>query len=244
MKKSIISFGLLFVFSLTMLIGTSYAWFSETITVTDNRISSGGFDIDMLVADYHKIGEAYPGSTFVPDWKSLDPNNTDESARRIFNSDNVYPGYYESKLLKIKNTGELDAAINITGLLRGIDGTTDPDLALVNDLRFTVWVNDNETPVYDNTLDVNTLHFDTAVNYVKFADFFSDYYVLRPNEVVVLKVRIYVRTTLGGDPFTVPIGDESDDLGENLDMNFDISLLAVQPLQLTDKGIPFVYFYE
>ncbi|HEY8364441.1 MAG TPA: hypothetical protein VIK84_02605 [Haloplasmataceae bacterium] len=99
MKKTLFSLGLMCLFSLTLFLGTTYAWFSETIVVSNNAIRTGTFDIEFLITD--------PNDEILT-WYDLD---TEES--KIFDCDYLYPGYSESKILKISNTGEIDAAIRL-----------------------------------------------------------------------------------------------------------------------------------
>ncbi|HEY8364222.1 MAG TPA: hypothetical protein VIK84_01510 [Haloplasmataceae bacterium] len=98
MKKAILSAALLFVFSLTMFLGTTYAWFSETIVVSNNAIRTGTFDVDFLIADVEEPETWY---------------NLDVEGSKIFDNDYLYPGYCDGRLLKVTNTGEIDVAFTI-----------------------------------------------------------------------------------------------------------------------------------
>lgn len=72
-----------------MLIGTTFAWFTDSVTSTGNKIKAGTLNIDLLV----KGDDGY---------KSV---KADKSA--IFNYDLWEPGYTEVKNIMVKTTGNL-----------------------------------------------------------------------------------------------------------------------------------------
>ena len=77
----------------TMLLGTTYAWFTDSVTSAGNIIKSGTLDIEMYWAD----GKEDPATAT---W-------TDASTGAIFNNDKWEPGYAEVRHIKIKNEGTL-----------------------------------------------------------------------------------------------------------------------------------------
>ena len=77
----------------SMLIGTSYAWFTDSVTSANNKIQSGTLKIDMLVKG---------GDTGFADYTSV-KNNSD----KIFNYDKWEPGYTSWTNVKVKNEGNL-----------------------------------------------------------------------------------------------------------------------------------------
>ena len=80
----------------SMLIGTTFAWFTDTVTSSGNIIKSGTLEVEMYWADGTKAVPA-EGST---DWK-------DASTEAIFNYDLWEPGYTQVRHIKIKNVGSL-----------------------------------------------------------------------------------------------------------------------------------------
>lgn len=77
----------------TMLIGSTFAWFTDTVTSTGNIIKSGKLDVEMYWADGTK-----------------DPANvvwTDASEGAIFDYSLWEPGYTEVRHIKIANEGTL-----------------------------------------------------------------------------------------------------------------------------------------
>ncbi len=79
----------------TMLLGTTFAWFTDSVTSAGNIIQTGTLDVEMHWAE-----------------GKLDPNAddtawTDASTGAIFNNDKWEPGYVEVRHIKISNVGTL-----------------------------------------------------------------------------------------------------------------------------------------
>ena len=74
----------------TMLLGTTYAWFTDSVTSAGNIIKTGTLDVTL---EYKKVGET--------DW-------SDASKGSIFNYQLWEPGYTEVRYVKIENKGSLD----------------------------------------------------------------------------------------------------------------------------------------
>lgn len=73
-----------------MLLGTTFAWFTDSVTSAGNKIESGNLRIDLELLD--KDGT----------WHSLK-----QSKAPIFDYDNWEPGYIDVKILKVENEGSL-----------------------------------------------------------------------------------------------------------------------------------------
>ncbi len=79
---------------LSMFAGTTFAWFTDSVTSSGNIIASGSLNAEM----YWAKGTELPESA---SW-------TDASSGPIFNSTVWEPGYTEARHLKISNVGTLD----------------------------------------------------------------------------------------------------------------------------------------
>ena len=77
----------------SMLVGTTFAWFTDEVTSSNNIIKSGTLDVTMEWAD----GKEDPAAA----------NWTDASTGAIFNYDLWEPGYTEVRHIKISNVGTL-----------------------------------------------------------------------------------------------------------------------------------------
>lgn len=102
----------------TMLVGSTYAWFTDSVSSTGNIIKTGKLDIDMMWAD----GDEDPAKA---DWK-------DASKGAIFNSQLWEPGYTEARHINIINKGTL--ALKYQLLIEPTGEVT--DLANVIDVYF------------------------------------------------------------------------------------------------------------
>ena len=75
----------------TMLLGTTYAWFTDSVTSAGNKIVSGSLKIDLELLDKESGA-----------WSSIK-----DSGKAIFDYDKWEPGYTDVKILKVVNEGTL-----------------------------------------------------------------------------------------------------------------------------------------
>lgn len=78
---------------LTMLIGATFAWFTDNVTSSGNIIKSGTLDLEMYWTD--DLGSGV--------WHDVE----DEDYNTVFNYDNWEPGYTDVKYIKLVNKGDL-----------------------------------------------------------------------------------------------------------------------------------------
>lgn len=86
-KKSLKASGLALLLCIAMLIGTTFAWFTDSITNSGNKIEAG--NLDVTLSEWN--GEAYVEVTNEP----------------IFDYDKWEPGYTDAAAVKIENKGSL-----------------------------------------------------------------------------------------------------------------------------------------
>ena len=101
-----------------MLVGTTFAWFTDSVTSSNNIIKSGTLDVTMEWAD----GTKDPASVT---W-------TDASTGAIFNYDKWEPGYTEVRHIKIENKGTLALKYQLNIIPNGVVS----ELANVIDVYF------------------------------------------------------------------------------------------------------------
>ena len=89
-KRSLIASILVLCLCLTSFIGTTFAWFTDSVTSSGNKIMSGSLKIDLELYDETN------------GWQSIK-----ESKAPIFNYENWEPGYTDVSLLKVENEGSL-----------------------------------------------------------------------------------------------------------------------------------------
>ena len=92
-KRALFSSVLSLVLCMAMLIGSTFAWFTDSVTSGNNIIKSGTLDVAMEWAN----GKEDPATAT---W-------TDASTGPIFNNDLWEPGYTEARHIKITNKGTL-----------------------------------------------------------------------------------------------------------------------------------------
>ena len=90
-KSALISSILALFLCITMLVGTTFAWFTDSVTSSNNKIVAGNLKIDLELLDKAS------GT-----WASIK-----ESKAPIFTYDNWEPGYVDVKVLKVENEGSL-----------------------------------------------------------------------------------------------------------------------------------------
>ena len=92
-RSALLTSAIALLLCVVMLLGTTFAWFTDSVTSTNNIIKSGTLDITMEWAD----GTEDPASAT---W-------TDASTGAIFDYDNWEPGYTEVRHIRIANAGTL-----------------------------------------------------------------------------------------------------------------------------------------
>ena len=95
-KRSLLMSALAMLLCVSLLIGSTFAWFTDSVTSAGNIIKSGTLDVEMYWAD---------GTEAVPAADSADWKNAADGA--IFNYDQWEPGYTEVRHIKIANVGTL-----------------------------------------------------------------------------------------------------------------------------------------
>ena len=96
-KGALLTSAIALMLCFVMLLGTTFAWFTDEVTSANNRIQAGTLKIDLLVKN-PKVDSEYQSI------KTLDENG-DSTA--IFNYDNWEPGYAEFRNVKVVNQGTL-----------------------------------------------------------------------------------------------------------------------------------------
>ena len=91
-KKALLMSVLSVLVCFTMLLGTTFAWFTDSVTSTNNKIVAGNLKIDLELLD-----------KATGNWNSIK-----DSKAPLFSEDSLWePGYTEVKILKVENEGSL-----------------------------------------------------------------------------------------------------------------------------------------
>ena len=89
-KRALLASALALLVCVSMLVGSTFAWFTDSVTSAGNKIQSGTLKVDLELLDKED------------GWASIK-----ESKSPIFNYDKWEPGYTDVKVLKIENEGNL-----------------------------------------------------------------------------------------------------------------------------------------
>ena len=119
-RRALLMSALSLLLCVSMLVGTTFAWFTDSVTSANNIIKSGNLDVEMYWAD---------GTKAVPTEKS---GWTDASKGAIFNYDLWEPGYTQVRHIKIANEGTLALKYKVSIVANGVVS----DLANVIDVYY------------------------------------------------------------------------------------------------------------
>ncbi len=103
-RRSLATSAVALICCIAMLLGTTFAWFTDSVTSAGNKIQSGNLKIDL----FHKVEN---------DWVSL-KENTDH---KIFDYNKWEPGYTKVEALKVVNLGNLALQYKLS--IAAADGT-------------------------------------------------------------------------------------------------------------------------
>ncbi len=95
-KRALLASSISLLLCFTMLLGTTFAWFTDSVTSANNIIKSGNLDVTLHYADGTKIVPADNSAEWI-----------DGSTTAIFNYNLWEPGYIDVKHIKIGNAGTL-----------------------------------------------------------------------------------------------------------------------------------------
>ena len=123
-KKSLVGSALVLLLCLVMLVGTTFAWFTDSVTSGNNKIIAGNLKVDLIHVD---------------DGKEV--SIKDNPSHKIFDYDKWEPGYTVMETLKVVNKGNLALKFRLDAVAAGATtGPTGEKLADVID----VWVYEGE----------------------------------------------------------------------------------------------------
>ena len=111
-RRSLIASGLSLAVSCALLLGSTFAWFTDSVVNGNNRIAAGNLDVDLL----YKTGETYASV---------------QEDTNLFKENALWePGYAEAINLKVENLGSLALeyrlSVNIVSETGGVNVNGDP----------------------------------------------------------------------------------------------------------------------
>lgn len=221
-KRALLMSALSLLLCLSMLVGTSFAWFSETITTATNKIVAGNLDVALYYAT------EYNGENTV--WTEVDETT------KIFKEDALYePGYTEIVYFKVVNNGSLYLEYNMSvNILSEKSGTNKAgqEFMLSNYLCADVlssgslrYATDREY-IYENYNKENLNTFIYGDNYRSQLGGWRTPKQLAPGESYETGLTIFMPTT---------VGNEANHNGNAPEIELGLSLVAVQSTKEVDS---------
>lgn len=117
-KKSLIASGISLAVSVALLVGSTFAWFTDSVTNKGNKIQAGSlkigayaYDLDMDgTGESFTVADVNGGNAFTFE---AEPQNLRTDGTAIINDTDWEPGKSNAKLLKVVNEGTLAAEIRL-----------------------------------------------------------------------------------------------------------------------------------
>ena len=222
-KKSLIvsAFALLLCFS--MLMGTTFAWFTDSVTSANNIIKSGNLDVALYYAT------EYDGENTV--WTEVNETT------KIFKDGALYePGYTEVVYFKVENKGSLylkynmslniyseKAGVNQNGQSFNLSNYLCADVLSTSALAYT----SDRSFIYDNYSAENLNTFIYGDNYRTYVQGWHSPKQLAPGQSYECGMTIFMPTT---------VGNEVNHDGVHIpEIELGITLLATQTTKEVDS---------
>ena len=221
-KRALISSALALLMCVTMLVGATFAWFTDTASTGVNKIQAGNLDIKV---EYR--------TTAGGEWKTLD-NATDlfGAAGTLFE-----PGHTRVVELKIKNAGNLalkyKIGMNVISETAGTNKDGNP-YKLSDYLKVAtspIQQYDPNAGPHDISYVMEQLIFEKgnvlAWEHRDFANFELEYtsdgsvHVLQPGDAGILGIKVYMPETVGNDANAISTTQAAS-------INFGLNVVATQ----------------
>ncbi len=202
-KRSLIASILAICLSVTSLVGTTFAWFTDSVTSSGNKIVAGTLKVDLEVLDDE-----------TNTWSSVKEKNTP-----IFNYVDWEPGYTELRMLKVENEGSL--ALKWKAKFASADKLTAlADVIDVYVYAYGVLSDEAAKDVkYPTSRDLETLRYEYAGTLGSFVNSIeaTTHGKLQKGESAYLGLALQMRTSAGNEYQDMDLGGV-----------FDIQIVAAQ----------------
>ena len=207
-KKSLLLSTLSLIMCVAMLLGTTYAWFTDSVTSGKNKIQAGNLDIDLEYATFKADG-------------SFDKWNSVTETTALFEETSLWePGYTQVAYLKISNKGTLalkyQFGINVIKNILGksVEGN---DIDLTNILKFGIVEKDAKTEAFADRNAARNAVKDTAIGFNTYS---ASGNLTATGDSKCLAIVVYMPET---------VGNEANHNGTNVpSIEFGLSAIATQ----------------
>lgn len=118
-KRALLMSVLSMMLCVAMLVGSTFAWFTDSVTSGKNRIVAGNLDVELEYAELDENGNVKLDGEGNVIWKSVEGES-------LFDENALWePGYTQIVYLKVRNAGTLalkyKLAVNVVGEITGIN---------------------------------------------------------------------------------------------------------------------------
>lgn len=113
LKRNIIVCVACMVMCAALLIGTTFAWFTDDITNKGNVITAGNLDIEATAYKTAETGTEIDIDGFGKLYFATEGQNMKEKTDPIIKNEGFEPGKSDAVMVKLKNTGSLDAKVKL-----------------------------------------------------------------------------------------------------------------------------------
>ena len=212
-KRALLLSALAIVLCIAMLIGTTYAWFTDTASTAVNKIQSGNLDVQL---EYSKD---------FSEWKNVNDNT------KLFEDSTVWePGRTEIVYLRVKNAGTL--ALKYTLGIYNLYNSTGKNV-LGNKYRLSDYVKlgaaEADAAYADRAAAINAVDADAKL----ISDIDNSGMVgasLEPNDTKIYALVLYMPTEVGNEA-----NPKNKDPYWAAKMSFGISVSATQAMSESDS---------
>ena len=216
-KRALLMSGLALFACISMLVGSTFAWFTDSVVSANNIIKSGNLDVEL----YYQV----EGQT---DWAKVDENTN------VFMKDALWePGHTEVVKLKVVNEGSLalkyQLGVNVASEIGSVNVYGD-SFKLSDYIKFGIVEGDQSY-----TRDTAVAAVDATANWLKTA-YASETIALEPKDEKIVTMVVYMPTSvdnkanyakgevvptinLGINLFATQYTSESDSFGPDYDEN-------------------------
>lgn len=231
-KNALILSITLIIISVILLVGSTFAWFTDSATSGRNKIMAGNLDVDIEYALLDAARDT-DGNILETEWKKVDANSS------IFKSadDTLWePGHTEIAFLRIKNAGNLALKYDFTIDAYGsLDGTDEKEYTNVAGDKFKLSEylvlnqKDDVTKLARNAYwiidDPATTDKDEELDAMGQLSSSAEGIVLAPGSSKVLTLAVYMPTKVGN-----VANQQSDKIAEEgkPELYFGITITATQ----------------
>lgn len=207
-KGALFTSGISLLLCIAMLLGTTFAWFTDSVTSAGNKIQAGTLKVDLELLDK------------VNGWTSVK-----NSKAPIFNYDKWEPGYTDVKVLKIENEGTL--ALKWMARFVAADGVLS---ALADVIDVYVCPSEDELTYPAGRDLTGYTNVGTVAEFVNTIEETTKG-ILAPNQVAYLGIALKMRESAGNEyqnlsiePFDIQIvATQLDAEEDSFDNQYDVS---------------------